>query len=59
MLEQKHVEPPFKPDQTKLLDALQPHPDFDTMLKEFKKSHWLEESINAQQQVYFQNWSVK
>jgi serine/threonine protein kinase len=58
LMEQKHVEPPFKPDHPKLLDELVPYPDFETLMRDFGKSEWLEEAPPQADQKYFLNWSV-
>jgi serine/threonine protein kinase len=55
-LEQKHIDPPFKPDHPRMLDALQPYPDFERMMEEFGKREWLEELPSKDIQKYFLNW---
>ena len=56
LLEQKHIEPPFKPDHSKLLDELIPYPDFETFMKDFGKEEWLTDAPLKDQQRYFANW---
>ena len=56
LLEQKHVEPPYKPEHLKSLDDLMPYPDFDTLMKEYGKSEWLEDIPPKDSQRYFAMW---
>jgi serine/threonine protein kinase len=56
-LEQKHIEPPFKPEHPRILDQLQPYPDFEKMMEEFGKREWLEDSPPKDSQKYFVNWN--
>lgn len=56
LLEQKHVEPPFKPDRPKLLDELAPYPSFEALMHDFGKSDWMEDPPEAADQKYFSNW---
>jgi serine/threonine protein kinase len=59
LLEQKHIEPPFKPSPA----VLEPKentefPDLETMLAAHKKAFWLETCPRAEFQKYFLNWLV-
>lgn len=56
LMEQKHIEPPFKPSHAYLLDELIPYPDFESLMKDFGKSDWLEDVPNEEDQYYFSNW---
>lgn len=55
-LEQKHIEPPFKPEHPRILDQLQPYPDFEKMMEEFGKKEWLEDLPPREAQKFFVNW---
>jgi len=55
-LEQKQIEPPFKPEHPKILDQLQPYPDFEKMMEEFGKREWLDDMPSKESQRYFVNW---
>lgn len=57
LLEQKHIEPPFKPEPTKSLDNLQSYPDLETLLREYGKADWLEDEPSKEDQKYFLNWN--
>jgi serine/threonine protein kinase len=56
LLEQKHIEPPYKPEHAKQLDELMAYPDFETLMKEYGKSDWLADAPAREQQKYFANW---
>jgi len=56
-LEQKQIEPPFKPEHPKILDQLQPYPDFEKMMEEFGKREWLDDMPSKESQRYFVNWN--
>lgn len=58
LLEQKHVEPPYKPQQARILDDLLPYADFDTMLKEYGKYDWIADVPSKREQAYFSHWLV-
>lgn len=55
LLEQKHIEPPFKPI-AKSFDDLQAYSNFETMMKDLGKDHWLVEDFKEVEQVYFSKW---
>jgi serine/threonine protein kinase len=55
LLEQKHVEPPFKPDQ-KLVDEVPLHANFETLMKDLDKESWLTDVLHSGDQKYFDNW---
>lgn len=58
LLEQKHVEAPFKPDKSKVIgcEDAPPFPDFETMMKEYNKEKWLTQTPAEKEQRYFANW---
>jgi len=56
LLEQKHVEPPYKPSHSKMLDELVPYPDFETLMNDYGKGEWLQDPPTADEQEYFANW---
>lgn len=56
LLEQKHIEPPFKPERPKKLDDLEPYEDFEALMKDFGKADWLENAPSKEDQKYFSNW---
>eukprot|EP01033_Poteriospumella_lacustris_P011218 gene11217-7979_t len=56
-LEQKQIEPPFKPEHPRILDQLQPYPDFEKIMEEFGKKEWLEDAPPKDSQKYFVNWN--
>lgn len=56
LLEQKHIEPPFKPEHSKLFDELTPYPSFETLMQDFNKIDWLEEQLDEADKKYFINW---
>ena len=59
LLEQKHVDPPFKPDHSKIIrgnDDVTPFPDFETMMRQYNKSAWLDHIPTEKDQKYFENW---
>lgn len=56
LLEQKHIEPPYKPDHSRLLDELVPYPDFDTLMREFNKFDWLQDYPPRDCEKYFSKW---
>lgn len=56
LLEQKHIEPPFKPERAKMLDELVPYPSFDALMQDFGKADWLDDPPCAEDQKFFQNW---
>jgi serine/threonine protein kinase len=56
LLEQKHIEPPFKPEHSRLLDELIPYPDFESLMKEYGKNDWLNDAPQKEGQKYFANW---
>lgn len=56
LLEQKHVEPPFKPDRARMLDELMPYPSFEALMHDFGKADWLEDAPSSADQKYFSNW---
>lgn len=58
LLEQKHIEPPFKPDRPKMLDEIMPYPSFEALMHDFGKSDWLEDPPPVEDQKYFSNWWV-
>jgi protein-serine/threonine kinase len=58
LLEQKHIEPPYKPEHSRLLDELIPYPDFETLMKEYGKADWLNDAPQKEGQKYFANWYV-
>lgn len=55
LLEQKHVEPPYKPDQ-KNMEELPAYPSFETVMKDLGKESWLTDDISESDQKYFSNW---
>lgn len=57
LLEQKHIDPPFKPDRSRLFDELEAYPDFESLMKDFGKSEWLDDPPPADDQKYFVNWN--
>ena len=57
LLEQKHIEPPYKPEHSRLLDELMPFPDFETLMKEYGKGDWLSDAPVRDAQRYFANWN--
>jgi serine/threonine protein kinase len=56
-LELKQIEPPFKPEHPRILDQLQPYPDFEKMMEEFGKREWLDDVPPKEAQKYFVNWN--
>lgn len=54
-LEQKHVEPPYKPE-TKNYDDLPVYPSFEAVMKDLGKESWLVDDIRDDEQKYFANW---
>lgn len=56
LMEQKHIEPPYKPTHSKLLDELIPFPSFEALMNEFGKSDWLEDKLTPDEDAYFANW---
>jgi hypothetical protein len=58
LLEQKHLEPPYKPERAKMLDELVPYPSFEALMHDFGKADWLDDPPAATEQKYFSNWYV-
>jgi len=56
LMEQKHVEPPFKPDRPKTIDELVAYPSFEALMQDFGKADWLDDPPTAEDQKYFSNW---
>jgi len=57
LLEQKHVEPPFIPENaTKKLDEQSMFPTFEAMMESFEKTSWLNEVVKEEDQKYFSTW---
>ena len=57
LLEQKHIEPPFKP-QVKQSDDIPVYPNFEILMKDLGKESWLVDDLKDEEQKYFSNWSV-
>ena len=59
LLEQKHVEPPFKPVNKSLADNdNHRYASFDALLNDIGKSCWNTEYPDPEEQKYFAAWSV-
>mmetsp|Transcript_23941 Transcript_23941/g.39982 ORF Transcript_23941/g.39982 Transcript_23941/m.39982 type:complete len:673 (+) Transcript_23941:161-2179(+) len=56
LLEQKHIEPPFKPEHSKIYDDMVPYPNFEALMGDFGKSDWLDDAPPKEDQTYFSNW---
>jgi hypothetical protein len=56
LLEQKHLEPPYKPERAKMLDELVPYPSFEALMHDFGKADWLDDPPAATEQKFFSNW---
>jgi hypothetical protein len=56
-LEQKHVEPPYKP-VNKSLSLNEPHRylTFDAMLLDLGKTNWITDLVEPEHQRYFATW---
>jgi serine/threonine protein kinase len=59
LLEQKHIEPPFKPENSRVFDTyITPSTDFESFMVEFDKEDWLKNKISEDDQKYFADWYV-
>lgn len=56
ILEQKLVEPPFKPEIKAEDENLIPYPDLKSLFYEYGKTYWLEDEPEPEYQKYFANW---
>lgn len=57
LLQQKHVEPPFKPE-AKVLEETPRFANFETMMRELGKGDWLVDVPKPSEQKYFIDWYV-
>ena len=57
LLEQKHVEPPYKPvNKSSTMNDPHRYPSFTHLLADIGKSHWDEEIPDPEDQKYFAAW---
>jgi serine/threonine protein kinase len=56
-LEQKHIVPPFIPEERKM-DENSLFPNFESMMNEFGKGSWLDDKPPESGQKYFSNWYI-